>query len=197
MFSDGVFAIAITLLVVELPFEQVREGELGQALGDHWASFVGYVVSFGSIGIAWLHHHAVFGSIARVDRRIMLLNMFTLLAVAFLPFPTSLLGDYLAHGGDDARLAVAIYSANWILITVFLGAIWTHALRGRGLLEPDVDRDGAGLLLRYIRGATVLYVVLGLLAIASPLASIIMYGVAAAFFLVRSDYRALGKEAVE
>src|SRR3954465_12779709 len=89
-FSDGVFAIAITLLVVELPFARARPGHLDEALADHWASFAAYAVSFLMIGIAWMHHHAVFSQIKAVDRPVAVLNVLLLMAIAFLPLPTDL-----------------------------------------------------------------------------------------------------------
>ncbi len=72
LFSDAVFAIAITLLVLELPFEKVEEGQLAHALGEHWSSFAAYAVSFAGIGIAWIHHHAVFDQIQRITRELLL-----------------------------------------------------------------------------------------------------------------------------
>src|SRR4051812_46516388 len=103
MFSDGVLAIAITLLVLELPFDKVCDGELGHALGDHWARFAAYGLSFIGIGILWLHHHAIFTAVGHADRGLVLLNMIVLFCAAFLPYPTSLVGDYLSAGGSNAR----------------------------------------------------------------------------------------------
>src|SRR4051812_45175085 len=116
-FSDAVIAIAITLLVVELPFDEVGRGDLGSALRHHWPTFGAYLLSFGGLGIMWLHHHALFGVLARVDRPLVLLTLLLLRAAAFLPFPTSLVGDYLRRGGEDARIAVALYSGTWVIVS--------------------------------------------------------------------------------
>src|SRR4051794_7780014 len=78
MFSDGVLAIAITLLVLELPFDRVGDGELAHALGHHWARFAAYGLSFLGIGILWLHHHAIFTAVGHADRGLVLLNMIVL-----------------------------------------------------------------------------------------------------------------------
>ncbi len=115
--SDGVLAIAGTLLVLELPFDEVGSGQLADALGDHWPRFAAYALSFLGIGIFWLHHHAIFGMAARADRPLVLLNLFLLAGAALLPFPTSLVGDYVQGGGENARVAALLYSGNWVLVT--------------------------------------------------------------------------------
>jgi uncharacterized membrane protein len=195
VFSDGVLAIAITLLVVELPFDQVSQGELAHALGEHWPRFAAYVLSFLGIGIAWLHHHALFTTLARMDRPFVLMNLLFLLAAAFLPFPTSLVGDYLKDGGGDARLAVALYSVNWAVVSLSAAAMCRHAIRA-SLLDEAVDRPGVHRLLRNLAGSGAAYAAFALLALVSPIATMACYGVAAVWFLVNSDFRALGRETV-
>jgi uncharacterized membrane protein len=190
-----VLAIAITLLVVELPFDQVGHGELAHALGEHWARFGAYVLSFVGIGIAWLHHHAIFSSLARMDRAFVLLNLLFLLAVAFLPFPTALVGDYLKDGGEDARIAVAMYSGTWAVASLAAAAMCRRAI-GRGLLKDEIDRAGARRLLRNLAGAAAAYAAFALLAFVSPLATMACFGVAAVWFLAVSDFRALGRQTV-
>src|SRR3954466_7238151 len=143
MFSDGVLAIAITLLVLELPFAKVADGELAHALGDHWARFAAYGLSFLGIGILWLHHPAIFSAIKEADRRLVLLNMVVLFCAAFLPYPTSLLGDYLSGGGSNARVAMVLYSGTWTLVTGTAAVMCRHVLRSRALLSSDVDPAGA------------------------------------------------------
>jgi uncharacterized membrane protein len=197
MFSDGVLAIAITLLVLELPFDKVGEGELGHALGDHWARFAAYGLSFIGIGILWLHHHAIFSAVGHVDRRLVLLNLILLFCAAFLPYPTSLLGDYLSDGGSNARVAMLLYSGTWTVVSAGAGLMCWHVLRTPRLLSQDVDVEGFRRLHRYFWGAAGAYFVFTLLALASPVATIACYGVAAVFFLFTSDFRALGKTTVD
>lgn len=196
IFSDAVIAIAITLLVLELPFDKVGHGELADALGDLWPSFAAYLISFVGIGLLWLHHHAIFSAIARVDRPLLLLNLLLLFATAFLPFPTALVGDYLHEGGEDARIAMAFYSANWLVMTLAIGAMWSHAIRA-DLTDPELTADRAHRLLRSFRVASAAYVTFTVLALASPRASIAGYALAAAYFFWASDFRALEREVVE
>jgi uncharacterized membrane protein len=194
-FSDGVFAIAITLLVVELPFPHAHAGELGSALADRWASFAAYAVSFVTIGIAWMHHHAVFSQIRHVDRPLAVLNLLLLMSIAILPFTTDLLGDYIEQS-DDAALATTVFSGSWTFATVWMTAIWMYACR-HDLLDEDVRPAGARRLGTYLRATVVLYVVFTLIALVSPIACLALYSAAAVFFLWRSDHHALEREVVE
>jgi uncharacterized membrane protein len=193
-FSDAVFAIAITLLVLELPFGHVAEGTLAHSLGENWPRFVAYFGSFLSIGLAWIHHHAVFDQIARVTRPLLLLNLVALMTIAFIPFPTGLLGEYLREAHDDARTAALLYSGTWALASFAMGLVWAYVVSHPELLRPDVDREAARRLLRVFQGTVVVYVAFTLVAAFSPIASIVLYAPAALWFLWRSDYRALGRE---
>lgn len=193
IFSDGVFAIAITLLVLELPFDKVGEGELADALSDHWGSFAAYAISFVGIGIAWMHHNAVFEQIVELDRPLMLLNLLALMTIAFLPFPTSLVGEYI-HEPEDATTAMLAYSGTWTLASVALAAVWSYAIRGRGLVSPQLAVAGARRLERLFWAASAAYVVFTLVALASPRLTMWLYGLSAVFYLWRSDYRALRTE---
>ena len=197
MFSDGVLAIAITLLVLELPFEHVEDGELAHALGDHWARFAAYGLSFLGIGILWLHHHAIFTAVGHADRTLVLLNLILLFCAAFLPYPTSLIGDYLNDGGSNARVSMLLYSGTWTVVSASAGLICRHLLRTPPLLSQDVDVAGVRRLHRYFWGAAAAYLVFTLIALVSPVATIACYGVAAVFFLFTSDFRALGKATVD
>jgi uncharacterized membrane protein len=188
MFSDGVFAIAITLLVLELPFGKVAEGDLARALGDHWARFGAYALSFLGIGLAWLQHHAVFEHIRSVDRTILLLNLLFLAAIAFLPYPTSLLGDYIQET-DNATVAAVIYSGAWIVATAALTLLWRHSMRTGAAMGP-----GARRLASYYRGTLVAYVVFTAVALISPIAMVVLYACTGVVFLWRGDYTVLGSE---
>ena len=94
-FSDGVFAIAITLLIIEVRVPDSHAGDLARDLANQWPSYAAFVVSFAIIGIIWVNHHDIFERIVTVDRPLLFLNLLLLLTVAFLPFPTALLGDYI------------------------------------------------------------------------------------------------------
>src|SRR3954470_14196430 len=197
MFSDGVLAIAITLLVLELPFDKVGDGDLAHALGDHWARFAAYGLSFLGIWILRLHHHSIFTSVAHADPTLVLLNLVVLFCAGFLPYPTSLVGDYLSGGGSNARVAMVLYSGTWTLVSGAAALMCRHVVRTPMLMSSDVSREGARRLYRNLAGATVAYVVFTLVALVSAVACIACYGVAAVFFLFTSDFRALGKATLD
>ena len=150
-FSDGVFAVAITLLVLDIhPPTDARGGsDLWRRLGDLWPHYAAYVVSFLVIGIVWVNHHAVLELIREVDRRFAFLNLLLLMSIALIPFATALLADYLSTGGGPGHTAAAAYSAVISLTGVaFLSAgvcLGMHALlavyyalsrRGGGMARP-------------------------------------------------------------
>lgn len=138
-FSDGVFAIAATLLVLELKVPHVGTGGLAGELLDRWPSYATYVVSFMTIGIIWVNHHAVLERIRVVNRPFLFLNLVFLMAVAVIPFPTALLADYLREGHDE-RLAAAVYGGIMTVMGVSFGITWAYAVIG-GLLRDNVDPD--------------------------------------------------------
>jgi uncharacterized membrane protein len=109
-FSDGVFAVAITLLALDLAIPVPGHGHLTSQLSAHWPSFAAYLVSFLTIGIIWVNHHTLFNNIAHVDRPLLFFNLLLLFFVVSIPFVTTMFADYLHHGGPDARVAGAIYN---------------------------------------------------------------------------------------
>ncbi|MGH7740449.1 MAG: TMEM175 family protein [Candidatus Eiseniibacteriota bacterium] len=127
-FSDGVFAIAITLLVLELHVPQ-GDGSLGARLLEQWPSFAAFATSFATIGIMWLNHHRLFMLIRRVDHWLLVLNGFLLFGISVLPFPTELVARNL--GGRDQGLAVAIYASTSIYIAFAFNALWRYAASAR------------------------------------------------------------------
>lgn len=138
-FSDGVFAVAITLLVLDLKVP--IEPPLLQALAAEWPLFVAYLISFAFILIMWVNHHWMFQHIVRIDSTFMLLNGLLLLGVTLVPFPTSLVAQYILT--DEQRTATAIYSGWFFLIAIFFNLMWRYA-GGKGRLLSTHDRD-AGL----------------------------------------------------
>lgn len=138
-FSDGVFAIAITLLVLELRAPEGHES-LWRGLLDEWPQFAAYVTSFFIIGIMWVNHHSMFRQIVRADRYLLFLNLLLLLWAALLPFPTALVSRYLGEGGRDASIAEAAYSANLTLAAIAFSLIWMHAVRGGRLIREPLGR---------------------------------------------------------
>lgn len=138
-FSDGVFAIAITLLVLDLKVPLDRSHDLGTALGSEWPQFAAYLVSFFVIGVIWINHHTVLDAIAKADKTLLVLNLALLLTVVTIPFTTSLFAEYLRDDGA-AKIAAAIYSGVMLLHGILWSIFWAYAANHPDLLEPDVDR---------------------------------------------------------
>src|ERR1700750_695695 len=126
-FSDGVFAIAITLLVLEIKVPEHPKDGLGHALLEQWPVYASYVVSFFVIGIIWINHHAVFDHLLRADRAVLFLNLLLLFWIALLPWPTNVLAPYMRDGGADERVAAVLYTGVMTLMGASFGALWTYA----------------------------------------------------------------------
>ena len=134
-FSDAVFAIAMTLLVIELHVPDVPAGELPVALQEMLPEYLTFMLSFVVIGAAWMSHHRKFRMIARHDQNLLRLNLLMLLVVASIPFPTALLGHY-----GDTLAAVVIYAAVIATSGLLMTSVWVYAWR-RGLTAPALERD--------------------------------------------------------
>jgi len=129
-FSDGVFAIAITLLVLEIGVPEAGEGGLWEALTHEWPSFAAFAVSFLVIGIIWVNHHGVIDHISHATRPLLYLNLLVLFSVAFIPFPTALLAEHLDAGVDE-EVAAAVYMGAMSLMAVSFGVLWTYITNHR------------------------------------------------------------------
>lgn len=195
-FSDGVMAIAITLLVLDLkipPLDEVRDGHLVEALAARWPSYVAYLVAFLTIGIIWLNHRTLVDRIRRFDARLHWLNLMLLLGVATLPWPTALVAEYVQRGGPDASAAAALYGLLATLMALPWGFIWRHLADRPDLLEPGFDagyaraewRRGFVGLPIYI-AATLIALVLPLVALGLYLAIAILYAVTSQGIAVRA-----------
>ena len=138
-FSDGVFAIAITLLVLTIA-EPSNYANLGHELASRWPSFAAYVVSFAVIGIMWLNHHSLFTHFERIDRGLFYLNMLLLLTITFLPYPTGVLGQALAKG-QSAETAAVVYAVVMALNAWVWSAMWLYGSHRRRLLRPEFPED--------------------------------------------------------
>jgi len=185
-FADGVFAIAATLLILTVDGAVDGHGaDLGESLRHAWPSYVGYVVSFVTIGIMWTNHHTVMSLIARVDRRFLLANLGLLMCIAFVPFPTRLLAENIR--GDGAESAALAYGFTLTATAVFFNLVWFYAERGRRLLRADADpRIVAGLNRTYLPGPWI-YLAATLVALASPTASALLYLAIAGLYVFESS----------
>ncbi|AYF77992.1 DUF1211 domain-containing protein [Nocardia yunnanensis] len=138
-FSDGVMAIAITLLVLEIRVPETPDGELWRELAGLWPSYLAYAGSFLTIGVIWLCHHRFFARIRHMDGLLHCGNLLLLLAVAFLPFPTTVLAHHLEDGGPNAKAATAFYGVVGALQAAAWFVMWVALQRNPALFEPGYD----------------------------------------------------------
>ena len=140
-FSDGVLAIAITLLVLEIRVPAAEEladpKALIEALGALWPSYLGYLISFVTIGIIWANHHNLFRLVDRVSHGLILANLLLLLTVGFLPFPTALVAATL--GTPSAQIGVLVYAGTFVVVALAFNVLWYEIRTRPGVLRPDVD----------------------------------------------------------
>lgn len=183
-FSDGVLAVAITLLIFNVTVPHVGEGELGKALLKQWPSYASYAVSFLIIGIIWVNHHNLFDKIAKVDRGVLFLNIFLLLVVAFLPFPTALLAAYVGGGGANSHISAAVYGATMTLIGLAFIWLWTYLAQHEHLLVPGfTSRDARTSRAGAIVGPIVYGASIFLAFISAP-ACLALYAAVALYFAI-------------
>jgi uncharacterized membrane protein len=179
-FSDGVFAVAITLLVLDLSVHNVAPNGLAAALGRKWPHYITFAVSFLTIGIIWSNHHAMFERIARVDRTLVMLNLLLLMSVTFIPFPTGLLASYLRAGADE-HVAAAVYAGSLLLMSIaFIATNW-YAARRELLTSWITPRHMRKQLLRASVGLFVYSLAVGL-AFVDTITSLALCAVSAVYY---------------
>ena len=180
MFSDGVFAIAITLLVLEIrPPEDTHQ--LAHELGELWPSYVAYVVSFLLIGLVWANHHTMFEHIVRADRVLLFLNLLLLMDVAFLPFPTAVMANAFQDGADE-RVAVVLYGATLVVGGVFFNAVWQYARWNHRLLGAHISSEEARAIGQRFLLGPILYSVGTILGAFSAEAGVAVYAFLILFY---------------
>lgn len=186
-FADGVFAIAATLLILNVDAQVGAQApELSGQLLRMWPSYAGYVVSFLTIGIIWINHHTVMTQVARADRTFLLLSVLFLMCVAFIPFPTRLVAEHVRDAG--ARSAALSYGITLTATAGMFNAVWLYAALGRRLLRTDADqRLVSGITRSYLPGPWI-YLGATLAAFWSPTASVLLFGGIALFYVVESSF---------
>jgi uncharacterized membrane protein len=183
-FCDGVFAIAITLLVLEIEIPHVSEGGLAPALAEQWPSYAAYVVSFAVIGIIWVNHHGVMTVVATVDRPLLFLNLLLLLFVALVPWPTALLAEYIRAPGTDSHVAAAVYSGTSVGIAGSFNLMWRYIVRDDRLIHDHLDLQALRRNTRRFSVGLVIYpITVGTAFISAPL-TLGLHGLVAAFYVV-------------
>ena len=174
-FSDGVFAVAITLLVFDLKVPQLPPGEisvtaLGIALFKEWPSYLTFMTSFATILIMWVSHHGIFKLVYKSDTLFLFANGFLLLLVTLVPFPTSLVATYLTT--PAAALACAVYSGVFVVINIAYNLLWWSAARHHHLLKPSVSPAQVKIHTRNMSLGLPAYLLATLLAFWNPYASV-------------------------
>ena len=182
-FSDGVMAIAITLLILDVRVPVAEEGDLASKLAHQWPSYASYAVTFLIIGIIWVNHHFLFDRVRAVTRAVLYLNILLLMGVAFLPFPTALLAEYLRED-QNSHIAAAVYSATMVAIGIGFVALWWHLARHPELMEEDTDGSVARTAMRRALVGPIVYGATIALAFVSAPACLVVYALMALYFMV-------------
>jgi uncharacterized membrane protein len=197
-FSDGVMAIAITLLVLDLrvPTNEETEaaGSLLAALVQHWASDVAFLAGFLTIGIIWLNHRAFVDKVNRFDNQLQWLNLLLLLGVVIVPFSTALLAAYVGGGGTPASTATAVYALLGVVLPVPWILMWRHLARHPELLEPAFDAAHARAELRRAVVGPVIYILAIPVAILAPVVALLLFvGIAILYALTNQGASSVPK----
>ena len=181
-FSDGVFAVAITLLVLEISVPDGSEDDLLAAVLEQWPSYLAYVVSFATVGAVWLGHAAVTHYLDHADAVLLRLNLLLLCVVSFLPFPTRLIAQTLEHE-DAGKVATTFYGLALLAATGLLAALWRYAVHEQ-LIRQDAGDDEVAVLSRKLTPGLAFYVVMIGLGLFLPVAAVLGYLAIAVFYLV-------------
>jgi uncharacterized membrane protein len=181
-FSDGVFAIAITLLILEVKVPDQHLGGIAHQLVQHWPYYDAYVVTFLAIGIMWANHHTVFSYVARVDRTLLFLNLLLLMVCSALPWASSLVANYLEADRHQAGIALAIYSGFMVAHAATFTLLWWWLTRTGHLFDARVDVAAArATRLRFALGSLVYPLLVGL-SFVSAVATLALHGLAAIYY---------------
>jgi uncharacterized membrane protein len=180
-FSDGVIAVAITLLVLEI---NIPTGDhLWHDLKEEWPSFASFFVSFWVIGIIWVNHHGVLDHVKRADRGLLYCNLLVLMTVVFIPFSTALIAEHLKSGADE-QTAALVYSGAFLALAVAFGVLWTYITRHRKELGVELtDAEVRRTTLVFLIGNP-FYAVAVIVAFVSPAAVLVINALLALYYLV-------------
>ncbi|MEO8396936.1 MAG: TMEM175 family protein, partial [Chloroflexota bacterium] len=186
-FSDGVFSIAITLLVLDIhvpPIEQADATGLLTQLLHLWPNLLAFVASFFFILVMWINHHRVFTLIRRSDNNLLLLNGLLLFGVILLPFPTALVAEYLQH--RDETTAILVYNVWFLVIAIFFNMLWRYASHNNRLFTDNTDRKLAASITRQYTLGFPPYIVAIVVGLFSPLLSILITLALGIYFVLPS-----------
>ena len=189
-FSDGVFAVAITLLALNLTVAGPSQVHLLRQLGSGWSAFVAYLISFFMIGIVWVNHHVLVRGIAVVDRTLLFLNLVLLLFVVMIPFATATVAEYLAASASidpsvrqDQQIAMALYGAVFLGMSLGFGGIFEWTLHGERMYQRlPADKHWAARA-RFVGGGLV-YVIAIVVALINAVAAFVIIALVAVYYIV-------------
>jgi TMEM175 potassium channel family protein len=184
-FSDGVFAVAITLLALDLTVEGPGHGPLIDQLDDKWPAFLAYLISFFMIGIVWVNHHFLVRSITKVDRMLLFLNLVLLLFVVLIPWATGTEASYFPENSWDARLAMALYAAVFLGMSIGFSAIFEWTLHGQRVYQPLPKERHWAARARFVGGGLV-YVVAVVVALFNAVASFVLIALVAVYYILEN-----------
>jgi uncharacterized membrane protein len=183
-FSDGVFAVAITVLVFNLlPIADITKPPLsGTSLASHWSAYLAYAVSFLTIGIMWLNHHSILSAVTKVNRTVLVLNLILLMGVVAIPFPTALVSAHL-NDSTAGKTAAVTYGLVMIAIAIGFGSLWVYmAAHQRELGARRTVRIPRLSTVRFTAGNAG-YIAGTIVAAFSPVAALVIFGVLAVYYL--------------
>ncbi len=181
-FSDGVIAVAITLLVLNIAVPKPGAASLAHDLGHQWPAYVAYGISFITIGIIWINHHVMIGRLARTDHSILILNILLLLTIGLLPFATDLLATYL-NSGHGEHLAAAIYAGAFLLMSIaFFTLNGFILLRKAHMLRIDLPQEARRRILARSFTGLPPYAIATAIAPVSQYATFVICGAIAVFY---------------
>ncbi len=189
-FSDGVFSISATLLILEIKIPSqltVNENGLAIALINLWPSYLGYITSFITILVFWTHHHWIFSLMQRSDHSLVYWNGILLLVVTFIPFPTGLLAEYLLH--PQSKIAASIYTGNFLLVSLAFHGLWRHISKEKRLLSTEAsftEENSYNRISEHYRLGPTCYLIAFLTSYVSEVLSVSLCLVIAILFAIRA-----------
>lgn len=190
-FSDGVFAIAITLLVLDITVPIGAEKHLFRALVDQWPIYLAYFVSFATIGAAWFAHSAITEYLDRADRGLVRINILLLMLISFLPFPTKLLAEYIGST-EPERVAVTLYGVVLMSVSVLISLLWKHAINNK-LIKVESNEDDIQVISIRLKPSLIAYIILLVLGLFLPIAAVVGYLLIALYILFPAHIRRTSK----
>jgi uncharacterized membrane protein len=188
-YFDAIFAIALTLLVIEIKIpEPVRGGNLIAILYHEGTPFVSFLISFVAISVYWYNHHTMFHYIKKIDHTLIFLNMALMLDVIVIPFCASILGQYIDVGGWDSKVAALIYGG-WILLgAIPFNLVWGYVLKHNELLHEDFDMDDLVVMKTYFNRGVYIYLIVTLLSLWNVWVSVIGFALLLVSYLLPATH---------